>query len=391
MSFKKIVLGLLFCATGVFAATVQVTDLVGFNGATPAQDLPAVIKANSGWVPLVQVQVSSNTALASEVYKVYSITFTLDSNNFFNAAVDLNGAVADSLRVFTDTACTSAVPGTITHKIAGQTVTAFAGTDPETIEIEFGTPVNVSTNSATSPTFLYVAVKTGSGISDGDVFRVQWNNANEFCVRVSSSAGTVNQDIIPAAANGSFMTADIYAPAITVNYSPDADKGTTNTVENQDNDNVYKTGDTIDLNIYVTEPSGVGNESAANLRGDAGVVTLNDCIEISASSILGSLGSGTTIFTDQTGGIFRVQYTITDSDVNQNTDGATALSFGIKIKDGAGNESAWDTSFKLYIDSKTPDAVSLTAPANSAYANTKSPVFSWTASNEAHLSNYVMV
>jgi|GEM_PF-3288906 len=401
MSFKKIVLGLLFFAVGSFAATVQVTDLVGLKLATDGYNLPNVVKANSDWIPLFRVDITTVAGAATDAYKLSSITFTITNvNNFDTADGDLGSALLTSLRVFTSTACISYAGGTPTYKIAGVGASAWAGGGDETVEIVFGTPITLSSYTVNS---VYVAVKTGAGLEGNglqggadDQFSANWAaDATKFNVKITSGSATYNET---TAFNGDTITADVFAPAIQVAYSPIAANGQTNTVYAGDAggiaavDNVFKSGDSMIFTITVKDANGNGEDNNT-LIGDAAVFSLLDCLDFSINGILqGPLSDATTAFAASTNGYpeFKITYTPTNTTKNMNTDGTTPLIVSIGVHDGAGNYSTTDTSFKVYLDSKTPVAVALTAPANSAYVNTLSPDFSWTASDEAHLNDYMM-
>ncbi|MFH1957437.1 MAG: T9SS type A sorting domain-containing protein [bacterium] len=381
MSAKKIVFGLLFVfSTQIYAFNSSVVNMVGIPvGSTSTVALPAVVKAESDVVPLFRIDISTNDATPG--YTLTAITCTISNSLGFDASVDLL-SLSSGLLLYKDTV--NSIWGDGSESLVATTPlpASWSGNSPEIVKLTLNSP-----NTLQNVNYFYICIRTSAGIDDGDQFRAELDNAGEVILGINGA-----NDLQPTlAANGTIMTADTFKPVITAAYNPDADKGTTITVENQDGDNVYATGDTLDLNIYVTEPSGIGNETSANLRGDTNVVALNDCIDISASTILGSLGSGATTFTEIGAGVFNVQFTINDSAVNQNTDGTTPLTFGIKIKDGAGNESSLNTSFKVYIDSKAPDAVTLSAPAAGAYISTHTPCFEWEASDEAHLEAYVLV
>jgi len=381
MSVKKIIFGMLFVlSTQIYAFNSSVVDMVGIPaGSTSTVVLPSVVSAESSVVPLFQIKISTN----SEGYTLTAITCTISDQGSFNASVDLLPLASGGLVLYKD-ASNFQWEGTGTETLIPVTFSpsAWTGAASQVIKLTLDSAQAVGLNDV-----YYVCMRTSARIGDGDQFRAELDDAGEVILGISGAS-----DLQPTlAANGTVMTADTIAPTITADFTPDDSDGTTISVSNNASENVYKTGDQIDVNIYIRENGGIGDETDANLQGDTDVVALNDCIEISASSILGSLGYGTTTFTEIGSGIFRVQFTINDSAVNQNTDGTSPLTFGIKVRDGAGNESSLDTSFEIYLDSKTPEAVSLTSPSNGDYANTKTPVFSWTASDEEHLKDYVMV
>ncbi|MFH1353286.1 MAG: hypothetical protein ABIH68_06925, partial [bacterium] len=364
MSVKKIIFGLLFVlSASVHAVDITINNLVGLDGAgSSGYDLPDVVKASSDWVPLFRLDITTVAASSSDAYKLASITCTIEDVANFDTDDDDLGSLTSSLGVFTDTGCTTSA-GSLTYKIAGAAVTSWAGGGEETVEIVFAAPVSLSSWTLTS---FYIAVKTGSGLEgDGpdyagadDEFRAKWaNDGTIFNVKVTSGNSIYN---ITAAGAGTSDTlvADVKAPTFVTAYSPAADSGQTTTVYAGDKggvaatDNVFKTGDTITVTVKLKDEAG-NTETNAGLRGDTSVITLNDCIEISASTILGSLGSGTTTFSAATAGApeFKIAFQINNSAVNQNTDGTTPLTFGIKVKDGAGNETSMNTSFEIYLDS----------------------------------------
>ncbi|MCD6412986.1 MAG: hypothetical protein J7L54_02420, partial [Elusimicrobia bacterium] len=97
MSINKFLAGvLLVFAADVFAFNVSVTNMVGIPaGSTSTVNLPSVIKADSGWVPLFRIIVSTD---AATTYYLTRATITLRSIANFDPTVDIS-----NFAIFADT------------------------------------------------------------------------------------------------------------------------------------------------------------------------------------------------------------------------------------------------------------------------------------------------
>ncbi len=389
---KKIISLILLAAAVVVPAhafNVEVTNMVGIPaGSTSSIVLPEVIKANSNWRPLFKVVFSSDDL--SETYDFQQATITLaDQNpNNFDPSIDLNDT---PIKIFNDNNS-----GELDDQIwdeanseddtSASVILSITGSTSYYFRLNLDNSKAIDTSDR-DYTF-YFCIKTSDQIVNDDAFNVKWTKVGDLVFTLESKSDIQNLDYYTitgnTADNTDTLTADTVAPVIDVaSYNPDADDGTTSSVENQDTNNVYKVSNTSNtIDIYFD----LGEQTATLDPGDDYVI--EKLVRVSSPAILGSAGSATKTFTDLETNEWELEYTINSSTINQNTDGTNPIAFPIRVRDAAGNWSSVDSSFEIYIDSKTPDATVINSPATDVWISTVSPKVEWAETTEAHFTEY---
>ncbi|MFH1421240.1 MAG: hypothetical protein ABIH42_00770, partial [Planctomycetota bacterium] len=380
MFSRKLLLGLLFVfSASVFAYNVSVTDMVDkATGADTDIPLPNVIKADSDWVPLYKINVSTNSAYTLQVV---TVTLVEQSASTFDPNVDLLDP-DNGLAIFKDADGTWDTTTTSSRCAASYSPSDW--TETPAGSNYWVTKLTLSSNNsiASGSNYFFVAVKTADGISNGDQFSAEFDSVGDLVLLISST--TITQNFGAATT----LTADTNSPALQEAYNPDPSDGTTSTVENQSGDNVYSVANDNIVSFRVN----LGETSAA-LNPNTRYI-LNNLIEINSGALIGTSGAATTAFAYIGANIFNLNYTITSSTVNENTDGISPIPFRFRIRDAAGNWSSWSSDFNVYIDSKNPEGVTLTAPLSNSYVSNNAPELQWdhlSTSQEAHLNVYAII
>jgi len=374
---KKIIFLLLgiFVSLRAFAFDVEIVNMVGIpEGSTSTVALPSVIKADSDWIPLFRIDISTNET----GYTLTAITFTLSNVLRFDATLDLK-SVSSGVALFKDTLDSVWGNGSEQEIAITTTPSDWTGSSPEVIKVSPTSGINL----AASKNSFYLCIKTsdqiqGDGGLTSDQFKVETDNAGEVVVEISDGSYTFT----PTLSTAKTFTADTEAPAFQVAYTPDSSDGTSNTIFNQGADNVYKVGDAIIISFDLGEDD--------NSLNPGSFFALADLLSISSVSLLGTSGTATKTLAYSGGNKFLMSFTINSSTVNQNTDGVNPISFPIRIRDAAGNWSEWDNTFEVYLDSKAPSAATLSSPSDGAYVSNNSPDLKWSAPDEAHLQGYTL-
>jgi len=410
MSYKKlylVVLSLLFTASTLFSFDVGrdnsgVIDLVGKPvGTHNTVPLPKKIKANSNWVPLCKIDISTQNP-GNYLYAVKEVTVTIKANS---ASFDYLTDIAD-LKIFTDekngnyqtnstTTWDSSIYGssiiesttnvqTVVMKSSG----TVGGLGWWKLLITFSNPVAVDQTNRWY-TF-YICIKTSPNLAGNEQFALR-NNAGDISINIGSG-GSENYDVVPNLPAFTTMTADTVAPILQVGYALDSDRGSSLTVWNYDQYNIYATttdtdgnyqpnaNNTINLQVTLTENG--------NSLTDNSIVPLDDLFTLDLSQIDGNLSNTKSISNADYS--YDINYTLNAAYVTISSP-TTPIPIRIKVRDAAGNESQWDESYFCYIDRTKPQAPIINYPPDNAYIGPNYPQLSWQDVNEPNHKVYVLI
>ena len=383
--FAGITVLCIFISNAVYGHNITVTNLVGLSTVTyNTVPLASKIKASSNYVPLFRINITSSPI--SSPYQLQAVTFTITNDSGFQFDRDIS-AVA----LFKD----SVYPGA-----AGSTNT-WAGSSVETliptsqivmpasgasgsyrIVLALTTPTDANINNAFDEYTYYIAVRTSAGIPGGTQFSAKIDAANDVILTVSGST------ITTASGSGTILTADLTPPSFSVAYSPNATSGTGLTVQNQDTYNVYSTTEicsTANNLIHLR----VTLDENLNSLSDTNVYMLNSLFTLDTSALDGNV-SNTKDITTVGGNVYDIQYSLLNTTATINLP-SSPVPIGLKVRDAAGNETAFDTSFNCYIDRTKPSVVTINSPADNVYIGSAAPQLSWQPDTDLNFSKYVIV
>ncbi|MEW6041613.1 MAG: hypothetical protein AB1633_08840, partial [Elusimicrobiota bacterium] len=358
--FSLILWGLFFSillfSNVAYSHQIFVRNLIGkTTGALNTVPLPSKIKASSDYVPLFRIDITTNSGDASYVLKIVTVTLVNVVN--FSSNTDLQPLISDGVTIFKDPQ-----NGNYTFGIA---TTTWDGASSETkltpdsitsVSLSsFSWSVRFAFSGANQPdaavnsnklyTF-YICVKTAD-VSNGDQFHTDSN----VSIDIAGSTFTITADAFPN------MTADTISPAFQLAYSVNPTGGTSLTVANNDTYNIYSTTEVSNIlphqennSISLRVTLGESNNSLS----DTGIFSLYDLFTLDTSAIDGSNALNTKSISYNGSNEFTINYTLVSSTINQPS---TPLPFRIKVRDAAGNESAYDESFYCYIDRTAPAEV----------------------------------
>ncbi|MEW6556290.1 MAG: Ig-like domain-containing protein [Elusimicrobiota bacterium] len=380
---KIIITGFLFvlCIGRLSAFDVSVTDLVGEDiGANTNITLPSVIKASSDWIPLYKITITTTTSYTLNITTVTLVRKT----TYFDASVDLL-ALSNGLAFFKDDG-NGVWEGSATEYQCSASATPSTWTENPADTWRVMLSLTSNRGITAGDNFFYLAIRTSDSIENGAQFRADYNANGELVLEFSD--GTTETGNYGAADT---MTADIIAPSFQYSYTPDATDGTTAKVINWASDNVYSQSNDSTINIAVDL-----GELQTKLDPDS-IFALSELFTIDETDYLGAGSVSYPWYADIADGDGNadecwIQYDLSASTVNQNTDGVNPLKFQIRVRDAAGNVSALEDSFNIYIDSKAPEAVALNTPAADAWIGPNNmPTLSWATSTEPHLNQYRLI
>ncbi|MFA5859661.1 MAG: Ig-like domain repeat protein [Elusimicrobiota bacterium] len=403
LRFAGVVVVTLVCmmsVVNVSAFEVTVTNMVGITSGTyNTVALPSKIKAVSDYTPLFRINISSNAYNSGESWTIECVTVTISNTQSFNPANDLFALNSGGLVLVADNAnpayltSTNTWSGYSSETLVATSIypTSWSGNGPWQVKL---TPSSaLAIDQANRHYTYYVCIKTTSTISNGDRFRAQIDDAGEVEVVVKENAVSSTVLVLQptSGANGTIITADTSGPVIQPVNTPSPTTGTTPTVLNNDSFNIYTTSDVLPTNAGArTKLSlniSLGATETAAALSDSGLYNLTDLFTLDTSAIDGKV-SNTLAVTDQGSGVFKLQYTITTTTVNAPT---TQLPVRIKVRDAAGNESAWDETFYCIIDRGRPDVITLNSPAANTWIGDNAPVLSWQPSTDSNFSTYYLI
>jgi len=393
---KKVVVVLMFVLTTssyMFSFEIYVRDMVGktTSYAHTTVPLPSVVKANSDWVPLCKIDISTDTG--NENYVLTAATITIRDLSNFDFFEDIS-----SIRLFYDdqsgnytTASTKTWYGSYKENLVDVApVLISSGVQASTpywkIYFEFtgGNRKNVGSSPNVWYT-LYFCIKTSGQITNNDQFSLR-TLPGDLVLDINGNTET------PALPTFTKLAADTFPPQLVAAYSLNPENGTTLTVYNYDTYNIYTT--TTDANNpYANNDINIKirlAESTSTMTNN-GIVPLNNLIILDTAGIdggnpsniksvfyLGSLGPNE----------FSINYTIIQTTVNSPT---TAIPLKIKVRDAAGNETEFDGSFRCFIDRTKPSTPVILSPSAGSWIGPISPQLSWSEVNEPNISAYYLI
>ncbi len=392
---------LLLNISTVSAFEVTVDNLVGISSGTAftTTPLPSTVKANSSYVPLFRINISSNY-FSGELYTLKAVTVTIRNVSNFDPAQDLypisQGGivlVADSGNGSTLSTSTNTWDGYSLENSVNSNIypTSWTGSTPWTICFNPVTPPPVDTANR-SYTY-YVCIKTTSTISHDDKLRAEINSTGE--IKLDIYNGNPPNDHVyvePTTSAGTTLTADTQSPDFKISYTPNPQTGTTLTVNNVSSHgyNIFSTTDiSVTANNIMSIKVNVMGNSSTDLTN--GVYNLSNLFTLDTSNIDGN-ASKTLAATAglSSGGYteYTLTYTITTSTTNAPT---TPQQIKVKVRDAAGNESAWDESFYVYMDRTKPTIVTITAPSANEWIGESLPYLSWQPATDENLERYMLI
>ena len=375
----------LLTSSMIFSFEIYVRDMVGKSTtyAHTTVPLPSVVKADSDWVPLCKIDISTDTL---ENYLLREITVTIRSEAGFDYNIDIKEA-----RVFYDNKngeyniaiATTTWDGSGTEKLIDVApIVSTVSADVWKVNFKFGDKAPEISNPYKWYTF-YFCIKTSSQIANNDEFVLR-NLAEDIVLDINGIIETPSP--LPSFTS---LTADTIPPQLVAAYSLNPTSGTTLTVYNFDTYNIYTTttdannidaNNDINIKIKLTE----NNVSLS----DNGIISLYDLIILDTSQIDSNNPSNIKSVSYLGSNEFRIDYTIIHTTVNSPT---TAVPLKIKVRDAAGNETDWDDSFRCFIDRTKPATPVILSPPAGSWIAPEYPQLSWTEANDPNIFGYVLI
>jgi len=372
-----------FISGMVYGHNITVTNMVGLSSGTyNIVPLPTKIKASSDYVPLFRINVTSNSVASP--YQMQAVSFTITNVSGFQFDRDISAVALFKDSVYPASAgSTNTWSTSETLMATSQLVMPASGASASyRVVLTLTTPTDGNINNAFDEYTYYIAVKTTAGIPNGTQFSAKINALDDVITTISASTFTVTSGA------GSTLTADITPPSLTIAYNPNAATGTSLTVENQDSYNVFSTTD-----IYISANNTIALRvtlgEGTNSLSDTGIFNLNDLFTLDTSALDGNL-SRTKSITSAGGNVYNVLYSLLNTTSTINSP-SSPVAFKVKVRDAAGNETAWDSSFNCFIDRTQPATVTLNSPAANAYIGNSAPILSWQPSTDPNHLNYFLV